>query len=327
MHPITFQIKRLHLSIVRVGKKSLAKAGAAERHPRELPIITPARFDLLRAMIVLGKVLVPPKCEPGDEPYSCKQSELPKLLGLHKSTVNKTVERLIELGVLRIVRHDRLRDRRCHYIWFTAWGRRLYHEALGILHNGRQVANRVEKFVAPYRPKSTRRRWKTHYRTSAYVDKMAAFAEAMGSPPREGAELYVFKWEDDFQNNTRHDYWVSRRPRKACSNRPRHREAVALVASNRRRLVEQKLEWDQRHERERAEAVIADLQRRLDELQAELAAAGKPPKNPVEWWDEAQRMGLFDGLGSRGSSASASAHTRVNVHAHAYAHSAPPNTG
>jgi DNA-binding MarR family transcriptional regulator len=120
MHAITFELKRAHLQGVAFGRSVIKK---------RVKGMTPARFDLMYAIRVAYLM-------PGGRrwPLATRelQSTIRRRLGLHPSTVSKTIKRLIETGWLE--RQGKFcRDRRVNIIAFTELGMRKIVKAMRIV--------------------------------------------------------------------------------------------------------------------------------------------------------------------------------------------------
>ena len=95
MHFLMFQMKRAHLSALSAARKFCEEVG-----------LTPARFDLMRAVVTLVE--------------GTAQSALSKILGLSRVAVSKMVRRLMALGLVARARNPR--DRRTFLITLTEEG-------------------------------------------------------------------------------------------------------------------------------------------------------------------------------------------------------------
>lgn len=87
MHPLSFLLKRGHLSAVAMGRNMFAR----------VPAMTPARFDVLHLIFERSRSRVVPG-------LPLAQAELRALLGLRRQTVWESVTRLVELGWVEKVR-------------------------------------------------------------------------------------------------------------------------------------------------------------------------------------------------------------------------------
>src|SRR4026207_1295042 len=98
MHVLSFTAKRVHLRWLMTVK----------RVARDFRV-TPARFDVLYALLKRGGTAL--------------QSEIVRILHLHKTTVSKLLKKLAKLGYVRIFRG--YWDGRVNVVQFTEHGRRV----------------------------------------------------------------------------------------------------------------------------------------------------------------------------------------------------------
>ena len=120
MHPLSFLLKRGHLSAVATGRKMFER----------VPDMTPARFDLLYVIHERGgrargsrKVPIMP------------QAELRRQLGLARQTVWKMVQRLVELGLLKKMQDNHGADERRILLKLTEEGIKRIRKAFGAAFN------------------------------------------------------------------------------------------------------------------------------------------------------------------------------------------------
>ncbi len=109
MHPLSFQIKRVHHRVIALGTQVLRKFG-----------LTPARFDLL--------VIVYTRWEFQKRLYDAPaQTDLCRLLGVTAPTISRMVRSLEELGIVRRFRNPG--DRRTKQVTLTDRGLELLRDA------------------------------------------------------------------------------------------------------------------------------------------------------------------------------------------------------
>jgi DNA-binding MarR family transcriptional regulator len=229
MHPVSFQMKRAHLSCLRLCRGILREVCAEdddrdgrqpdaedrrgdaedrkrdgprdhELHAREddgddgdvdadahaytrddaddmLPLVTPARFDVLTAIYGWG---YPYQRMRRVVPYGAEQFEIRQKLGLHSSTISKMIARMIELRLLTRRRADG-GDRRRSVVEMTPFGVRIYRKALQVVMGGRQLTESFERFVWGTRsPPRSRKRHEFHYKMELLFDHTWDLAQHFG---------------------------------------------------------------------------------------------------------------------------------------------------
>jgi DNA-binding MarR family transcriptional regulator len=142
-----------------------------------LPLITPARFDVLTAIYNWG---YPYQRLRRVVPYAAEQFEIRQKLGLHSSTISKMIKRMIEL---RLLTRRRVNggDRRRSVVEMTSFGVRIYRRALQVVMGGRKLTESFERFVwGTGRKPRSRKRHEFHYKLELLFDHTWDLARHFG---------------------------------------------------------------------------------------------------------------------------------------------------
>jgi DNA-binding MarR family transcriptional regulator len=140
MHALVFKMKRAHL-------RALAGARALSLKFE----VTPARYDLMRAVCAFGSI--------GEQ----LQHRLWKALGVSRITVSKMVRRLMELGLVQ--RRRAPRDKRTFLVSLTREGGRRMHRAWVYLYRRDPFQRRFERAFGD-------RSWATHRAVTDLIDTL-----------------------------------------------------------------------------------------------------------------------------------------------------------
>lgn len=166
MHALMFQLKRAHL-------RALAGARALSHRTG----LTPARHDLMRAIIAFGS---------GEDEY---QYRLWRALGVSRTTVSRMVRRLIALGLLS--RRRAPRDKRTFLVSLTREGHRRLLRAFVIMARKKPFQRRFERAFGD-------RSWTTHAAVENLIFAVQRTAKHFGDT---SWNLYLVKEpEDDFDD-------------------------------------------------------------------------------------------------------------------------------
>ena len=191
MHALSFQMKRCHLSAVRVGKRIFR--GTTKRDDPNFDGVadmTPARFDIL--YLVYGKGPAS-----SNTPGSIEMATLRDLLGLAPSTISEAVGRLIQLELLTSAYADW--DRRKKLVRLTKKGLARLKQAFFLVFNGRELERHYNEFVAsprnPTRPRQKPMRpWRVVDQLRKIYGRLEALARHLFD---ESAEVYQIKGSPD----------------------------------------------------------------------------------------------------------------------------------
>lgn len=126
MHDFSYSVKRTHWKITWWAIKLFQRMAVKFRVP-ELANMTPARFDILMAMWQLPPWM---RRDP-DRIYSMSLAMLTEKLGLHPTTISRTVKGLVKYE-FAVVRHH-AKDRRSKSVYMTKLGRRVLGAAMDAL--------------------------------------------------------------------------------------------------------------------------------------------------------------------------------------------------
>jgi DNA-binding MarR family transcriptional regulator len=138
-------------------------------------LVTPARFDILYAIYSTED-----KYATSFWRFSASQADVVRRLGLHPTTVSKTVKRLIALKILRH-RKSRLDDRRYRMLTFTPYGLTLFRRALQVVFDKpRHLATLLKQHVWRSKDPRSRRRWRLHAAVFALYSTVRALAYRLG---------------------------------------------------------------------------------------------------------------------------------------------------
>ena len=193
MHALSFQMKRCHLSAVRVGKKIFR--GTTKRDDPDFDGVvdmTPARFDILYLVYGQGPAS-------SNTPGSIEMTTLRDLLGLAPSTISEAVGRLIELELL--TSEYASWDGRKKVVRLTAKGLARLKQALFLVFNGRQLERHYNDFVAsPHNPTRPRQKpmrpWRIVDRLRAIYGRLEALARHLFDDSAEVYELHGSPGDD-----------------------------------------------------------------------------------------------------------------------------------
>ena len=163
MHALMFQLKRAHLRAVAGARAMAEKTG-----------LTPARHDVMRAIIAFGN-------GEGDE----YQKRIWKALGLSRATISKMVRRLVELGLLS--RRRAPRDRRTFLVRLTRQGMKRWRRAFVLTWRKRPFQRRFERAFGE-------RSWAAHHALTNFIFDVQRTARHLGD---SSWPLYLLKVPDD----------------------------------------------------------------------------------------------------------------------------------
>ena len=181
MHPVSFQLKRGHLSAVRVGRGIFMGAKVAD--------MTPARFDIL---FLIHNHL--PKWISVLTGFSVEQREIKRRLGLSAPTISRMLKRLTQLGL--VTRGRTGSDARRKVVTLTEEGVRRIRQAIQAVFGGQHLKRLYEQFVVKRMPRGSRR-----YRRRRIVDAVfSLFAQILAVGRHLGntsSEVYGLNYEPD----------------------------------------------------------------------------------------------------------------------------------
>jgi DNA-binding MarR family transcriptional regulator len=180
-----FHMKRAHLSALASARELSSEMG-----------LTPARFDLMRAVVAFGSTEVQ------------KQSKLWRALGISRASGSRMVRKLMGLGLLGRVRCAD--DRRTFVVSLTAEGERRLREGTVRLLVEQPLQSRYESAFGTPSPSTSRavQNLESALRTSArhlgdrswnlYLSRASApAARARGGSPRRREPAHVSATADD----------------------------------------------------------------------------------------------------------------------------------
>ena len=190
MHPITFKMKRCHLSAVAFGRAIFRGTRRPDDDKYDgVPDMTPARFDILYLVHGEGN---PESSTPG----RIGMAELRKLLGLARSTISEAVGRLVELGFVTCEPSDG--DARCKVVELTKMGLSRIKRAIELVFEGQVLARHLERYVDPVPNGNVdwKRKLASHIAEELgdIRDELEALAAHLFD---RSADLYVVYTEDD----------------------------------------------------------------------------------------------------------------------------------
>jgi len=181
MHPVSFQLKRGHLSAVRVGRGIFKEAKVAD--------MTPARFDIL---FLIHNHL--PKWMSVLSGFTMEQREIRRRLGLSAPTISKMLKRLAQLGLLTQERDES--DGRRNLVTLTEEGLRRIRQAFQVVFGGQHLKRLYETFVAQRMPRGgrRRRRWRIVDAVFTLFERILDVGRHLGNT---SSEVYGLNYEPD----------------------------------------------------------------------------------------------------------------------------------
>jgi DNA-binding MarR family transcriptional regulator len=169
MHPISWQLKRAHLSAVAAGTGLLSS----------VPDMTPARFDIL---FLIHKV----RRYERSFGYAADQVALTQRLGLSRATVSKMLKRLEQLGLVTKERcHN---DGRRNLVRLTQEGIKRFRMALDLVFNGKTLFRAYTSLLGNRRW-SRRTRWRLQHFLAGIYDCLYDIAQLFGDTSHRVYEL------------------------------------------------------------------------------------------------------------------------------------------
>lgn len=192
MHAVSFQMKRCHLSAVRLGRRILRGRRRSEDSGYDGdPDMTPARFDILYLVFGQGR----PR---SNMPGTIALATLRRLLGLARSTVSQAVKRLVQLGFVTCEWSSW--SARNKVVTLTSEGWERFKKTLDLVFNERALSRHYQRYVdpPPYRercpPWRPMRPWRNAQALRDVRDELESLARHLFD---ESAMLYAIKGEPD----------------------------------------------------------------------------------------------------------------------------------